>query len=221
MWVWWNSTINNTTITPSTTPTTPSSSTSNIESNDSTELKIDNIKGSSLNIINKVKGRYIKLLKNNGIINISEIQVSSNGVNVALNKPVIATSKSHGRNPNLLTNGNTNGNWNSGNVFHTQNTKSNIILIDLENKFDIDEIRIFNRSDCCEDRLNNCIIGIFDDDNFDKENMMPSSTYNTLEKFTVKLQDINNPFARYENKIYRLNFSKQICIGNIFDILCR
>lgn len=68
--------------------------------------------------------------------------------------------------------GNTDGNWGngySGSVMQTQNESQAWWQVDLGDTYSIDEIRIYNRTDCCRERLNNFRIFVGDGKDGDVE----------------------------------------------------
>lgn len=66
----------------------------------------------------------------------------------------------------------TDGLWNSGSTTHTNNDFQPWWEVDLGFSFDISQIKLFNRTDCCADRLKNFYIMISD-------NPFPSGTLDT------------------------------------------
>lgn len=58
--------------------------------------------------------------------------------------------------------GNTDGNFGSASTTHTAGGSSPFLEVDLNSTFHIDNIRLFNRTDCCGDRLSNYDLQIFD-----------------------------------------------------------
>jgi hypothetical protein len=104
-------------------------------------------------------GRYVKIqLPATDPLSLAEVQVFSGGVNVALGK---TTQQSSDINPGsgLSSNavdGNTNGNWAAGSVTHT--LAGSVAIepwwqVDLGSTVTIDSIVIWNRTDCCDQRL--------------------------------------------------------------------
>lgn len=93
-----------------------------------------------------VNGRYVRIVQTKVIcLNIAEIQVISNGVNIAQGKPVTASSEmypaSHVVNGNLRD------------FAHTSCTDIPWLKIDLGSVQRIDSIVVYNRFDCCHDRI--------------------------------------------------------------------
>lgn len=74
-----------------------------------------------------------------------------------------ASSVRFGRDLNILTNGNKDGKWTNGNVMHTKGGKQ-WVKIDLGDEKIIDYIKIYNRTDCCKDRINNAEVQILNKD---------------------------------------------------------
>ena len=60
--------------------------------------------------------------------------------------------------------GNTDGNFGVGSTTHTAGGSNAFWEVDLNSTFHIDNIRLFNRTDCCGDRLSNYDIQILDED---------------------------------------------------------
>ena len=87
-------------------------------------------------------------------LNIAEVEVYSGGVNVALNK---ATSDKGGmccgaKNSNGV-NGRKQTSWNAGIYFHTHGGTGKWWEVDLGQGYVVDEIKIYNRQNCCKDRI--------------------------------------------------------------------
>jgi len=59
--------------------------------------------------------------------------------------------------------GNTNGNFGSGSVTHTNTQNNPWWTVDLSNTFHVENIRLFNRTDCCGGRLNNANLSVLDE----------------------------------------------------------
>ncbi|WP_010182124.1 galactose-binding domain-containing protein [Aquimarina agarilytica] len=75
------------------------------------------------------------------------------GNNIALNKPATQSSNYLNRFPaSLAVDGNTNG---ADNFNHTENDQNAWLEVDLGSVSDITTINVYNRTDCCQGRLNN------------------------------------------------------------------
>jgi hypothetical protein len=75
--------------------------------------------------------------------------------NVALNKAATQSSTSHGGVPMRAVDGNTDGNYGSSSITHTNNESEAWWEVDLGGVYDIDTIKVYNRTDCCSNRLSN------------------------------------------------------------------
>lgn len=82
--------------------------------------------------------------------------------NLALNQLSTQSSTSHSGVPSRAVDGNTNGNWGGGSVTHTTNESQPWWQVDLGVAQDINLVEIFNRTDCCTQRLNNFYVFISD-----------------------------------------------------------
>ena len=58
--------------------------------------------------------------------------------------------------------GNTDGTFNNGSVTHTENVANSFWEVNLDGDRTLDEIVLFNRADCCGDRLGNFRLSVFD-----------------------------------------------------------
>lgn len=80
--------------------------------------------------------------------------VPAGATNVALNKTATQSSTPYGQagGARVAVDGNTNGQWTAGSVTHTDNQLP-WWEVDLGAVYDISTIRIWNRTDCCRERL--------------------------------------------------------------------
>ena len=93
------------------------------------------------------------------------VQCLVDGPNKALGKPATQSSEGWGGNPNRATDGNTNGQWGGGSVTHTDNPGSpSWWEVDLLDTYDIGSIVLWNRLDCCSERLVDFTITLYDAD---------------------------------------------------------
>jgi hypothetical protein len=75
--------------------------------------------------------------------------------NVALGRPASQSSTVLGATADRAVDGNTSGNWFSGSVTHTEEESQPWWQVDLGMPFQIATIDLWNRTDCCSDRLSN------------------------------------------------------------------
>jgi len=118
---------------------------------------------------NKVK---VNLLSNPGgqFLSLAEVEVldlkSSPFTNVALGKTATQSSLGFGGTPDRAVDGNLSGRFGDGSVTHTDDavaTGSPVFWeVDLGGDFNLNEIAIFNRTDCCNERLSNFRLSVFD-----------------------------------------------------------
>jgi alpha-L-fucosidase len=74
--------------------------------------------------------------------------------NVALGKPATQKSLGWGGVPERAVDGNTDGNWGGNSVTHTAEPSDQAWWqVDLGRSYPIDEVAIWNRTDCCSERL--------------------------------------------------------------------
>ncbi|MEM7132887.1 MAG: SdrD B-like domain-containing protein [Chloroflexota bacterium] len=82
--------------------------------------------------------------------------------NVATNGSATQSSTDAGGSPGRAIDGNTNGNYGAGSVTHTGNQANAWWHLDLGQVYDITTIRLWNRTDCCGDRLQNFHVFVSD-----------------------------------------------------------
>jgi len=85
-------------------------------------------------------------------INVSDV---ADAANIALNKIAEQSSGGGGAGPNNAVDGNTNGNYFNSSVTHTYNEPEAWWQVDLDGVYDIETINVYNRTDCCSERLSN------------------------------------------------------------------
>ncbi len=99
--------------------------------------------------------------------------------NHALGKPTTQTSVVWGGDPSRAVDGNTDGNYANNSVTHTQVEFEPYWQVDLGGKYMIDRLEIFNRADCCNDRLRNVLVF------FSEEPMTSRSIFDTIQQAGV------------------------------------
>ncbi len=87
---------------------------------------------------------------------------SGSGVNLALNQPANQSSIAYGGSPSRAVDGNTDGYWGSGSVTHTNSEYRPWWEVDLGASQNIASIKLFNRTDCCWDRLSDFYVFVSD-----------------------------------------------------------
>ena len=87
----------------------------------------------------------------------------TNPTNIAINKPSSQHSTQYGAVASRAVDGNTDGDfWGGNSVTITNWTYETWWEVDLESVADIDEIKIYNRTDCCAEVLNNYYVLVSD-----------------------------------------------------------
>lgn len=114
---------------------------------------------------NNAQGRYVRVqLLNVGVLSLAEVEVighlSKDSVptpinNLSLGKDAEQSSTGHGGSASRAADGDTNGQYFSRSVTHTNNSVQPWWQVDLANQSTIDSVVIHNRTDCCTGRLAN------------------------------------------------------------------
>lgn len=91
--------------------------------------------------------------------------LESSPKNIALGRPTSQSSTGYGGPSSRAVDGNRSGNYGDNSVTHTLKDDPNQWWeVNLEQRYDIVEIRVYNRADCCSARLNGFKVTIFDGD---------------------------------------------------------
>ena len=153
-------------------PTTNSKSNSNNNKKDQNDEN-DNIVPSPLSthcklqsLTKAILGDEVKvsLPGNSGILSLAEVEVNAEYYNVAIGKPATQSSDHLVAIASHAVDGNINGNYFSGSVTHTTESTNPWWYVDLRAFYTIHEIKVYNRIDCCRERLHNFILYIMRND---------------------------------------------------------
>ncbi len=100
-------------------------------------------------------GRYVRieLSGDERVLSLAEVQVFRNGRNLAVNGTATQIDVDFSGWPNRAIDGNWDGDFNRGSVTHTTETTDPWWELDLGTEQIVDQITIWNRTDCCSDRL--------------------------------------------------------------------
>jgi Ca2+-binding RTX toxin-like protein len=86
--------------------------------------------------------------------------------NIALGKPATESSQGHSFGAaSKAVDGNTNGDFNAQTTTHTNSEDNPFWMVDLQSANPIYQVVLFNRTDCCSERLNNVRVQILDASN--------------------------------------------------------
>jgi hypothetical protein len=77
---------------------------------------------------------------------------------LAHNKPASQSTETHGGKPNRAVDGNTSGNWGHNSCTHTARQQNSWWQVELGAKYKIEKVMVWNRSDCCGNRLNQATV---------------------------------------------------------------
>lgn len=94
------------------------------------------------------------------ILSLAEVIVREN---LALGKPRDQSATDYGGDASRAVDGNVNGAWSGSSVTHTANVAQAWWHVDLEQQENIGEVIIWNRTDCCSERLSNYVVELLND----------------------------------------------------------
>lgn len=102
----------------------------------------------------------------NGVLSLAEVEVLQFGTAPSVNVAVLGTATQStmqsGGTPERAIDGNTDGWWGNNSVTHTADVAGSWWEVDLGWRFELDEIVLHNRSDCCAERLSNFRVSVHD-----------------------------------------------------------
>lgn len=111
------------------------------------------------------RGQYIRIYLNQpGILSLAEVVVNgklvnptqtNKDLNVALGKPARQSSVFDFSVANRANDGDINGRSDAGSISHTEADNQTFWEVDLGKNYLVEQVKLFNRTDCCQDRLNN------------------------------------------------------------------
>jgi len=118
---------------------------------------------------NGVVGDYVKVVQNNNYLTLAEVQ--SFGVaapNVGGNHPLIKasgftasqSSTGFGGVPSRAIDGNTSGKYSDDSCSHSGGNKNNWWMVNFNKAYKIYSVKIFNRNDCCQDRIDGANVSL-------------------------------------------------------------
>ncbi len=82
------------------------------------------------------------------------------GNNIAKGAKVRQSSLGFGGDPRRAVDGNPSGNWGHNSVTHTNLENGAWLEVDLGAGYSVDKVVIYNRTDCCAERLNNAVVEV-------------------------------------------------------------
>lgn len=126
---------------------------------------------------------------------------ASDGPNQALGKSARQSSTEKGGDASRAVDGNTNGSFPEGSVTHTGEEPTAWWEVDLGQVYDVSKVRIWNRTDCCAERLDGCLILVGEDpqvlDQMTLTTEMGNSENTTKALVGLLLQSSKKMPARY------------------------
>ena len=104
-----------------------------------------------------VQARFIRVTNDTpkGVLHLAEVEIYSGGVNLALDAQASQSSQFGDASANRAIDGNTNGEFGQKSVTHTKDETMPWLEIDLGSEKTIDQIKVYNRRDRLEHRLQN------------------------------------------------------------------
>ncbi|PWQ97600.1 discoidin domain-containing protein [Leucothrix arctica] len=129
----------------------------------------------SLTIDLSAVGRKVRVSLS-GTLSLAEVQVFGEAAeesNLALSGTADQSTTASGGEPERAIDGNTSGVYSRRSVTHTSNSSNSWWEVTLEGTSQINQIVIFNRTNCCPSRLSNFTVSVLDED----DNEVWSNTY--------------------------------------------
>lgn len=119
--------------------------------------------------------KYVKISKSStkhknddDSFQIAEIILKSDDVFISPSdiQSVTSSTSAYGSNPNMVIDGKTDGNYFANTTWHSDNTSQpRWIMITLTKPIKISYVKIYNRTDCCWERLSGAVLELINQDN--------------------------------------------------------
>ncbi|MCP4784660.1 MAG: c-type cytochrome [Fuerstiella sp.] len=107
--------------------------------------------------------RYVRIeLARKSILTLAEVQVFSQGVNIAPHGKATQSGISAGGTADRAIDGITDGNWSANSATATADQRNPWWEVDLGGEYPINQVTLHNRIDCCSDRLNRFTLTLLD-----------------------------------------------------------
>ena len=138
--------------------------------------------------------------------------------NVALGGRATQSSEGWGGDPMRAIDGNTSGQWGDASITHTNGAPSWWEL-DLRDTYSIQEIVLWNRLDCCSERLTNFTVSILDEgrETAWEETFLSDNSQIDGSSFTIEDVDAAGKFLRIEIPGAYLSLAEVQAFGEVFD----
>ena len=143
-----------------------------------------------------MRGRYVRveLPGKQRTLTLAEVEVLSDGKNVALKKAASQVNTAHGGAAARAVDGNTTGEYNAGTSTHTQEGTDNAWWeVDLGKEYPVEAVRVYNRTDgALGSRLQNFTLKVLDaDGNGYISDVIAAIDYAVAMKDTFNIRVIN------------------------------
>ncbi len=114
--------------------------------------------------MNRNTGRYVRVqLRGTNFLSLAEVKVMG-FPNLSMGKAVHQSSNQFAKTGQEAVDGNTDGNWGNGSVSCTDHTANPFWQVDLGAVYGLARIDIYNRTDCCAERLSDFDVLVSEDD---------------------------------------------------------
>lgn len=146
-------------------------------------------------------GRYVMVrLESKNYLSLAEVQVfgtlTNASENIALNKKTSQSSnwRRRGRSSKAVD-GNTNGNWSSKTVTHTKKDTNSWWRVDLGDTYNVEKINVYNRTDCCNQRLSTGEIFLGNVNSTNPDHFLKIGTLGQEESFSFETINIEGQYV--------------------------
>ena len=138
--------------------------------------------------------------------------------NVALDGRATQSSEGWGGAPGRAIDGNTSGQWGDGSITHT-NVSPSWWEVDLRETFAIEEIVLWNRRDCCSERLTNFTVRILDEDREEtfEETFLSDGSQMDGSSFAIEDIEAGGRYVRISIPGQYLSLAEVQVFGLVFD----
>ena len=117
---------------------------------------------------------------------------SAPAVNVALGGTASQKSTDYGGRASRAIDNNTSGNWGSNSITHTPETSNPWWRVQLDNFYEISKVYVYNRRDCCSNRILNFVMTIYKGSSkvYDSSTAAPSESSSVKRKYEFVIPNV-------------------------------
>merc|ERR1712226_1262208 len=135
-------------------------------------FKFDNVSAQAVRVTLAGSGTYLSLAE----IFVNGEEIGTSIQNIAQGKPASQATTYSDFTAARAVDGKTTGDWGDYSMAHTSWSSANWWMVDLQGSYPVLKVLVFNRNDCCQDRMKNLKIELLDAADADNGNVIATQS---------------------------------------------